>query len=72
MTETTGGHYLDTGTGPRPLTLAAQQAADGAEREAYREYIEHRPGCQACDEAAFQCEDAAALWQAYRDVRATR
>lgn len=71
MAEHTGGHHLDTGDGPQPLTLAAGNAYEGVAQAAYRAYIEHRPACDDCREgSAFQCADAAELWNAYKALRA--
>lgn len=72
MSETTGGHYLDTGAGPTPLTVASGQIVEAAGQAAYRAYLDHRPDCAACAESPFQCERASELWEAYREARSPR
>lgn len=71
MTEHTGAHFLDTGDGPKPLTLASGAVLESKVQLAYRAYIEHRPGCEQCRAGdTLQCKAADALWDAYREVRA--
>lgn len=71
MTEHTGAHYLDVGDGPKRITLAAGAAAESKIQQAYRAYIEHRPGCQECRTGdTLQCKAADKLWDAYREARA--
>lgn len=69
MAESTGGHYLDTGDGPQPITATAGRALEGAAQAAYRAYLDHRPGCPQCSVSLFICADAEALWEAYKEVR---
>jgi hypothetical protein len=69
MSETTGGHYLDTGDGPQPITAGLGRALEGAAQTAYRAYLDHRPGCQQCAQSTLQCAQAEELWEAYRTAR---
>ncbi|MFI0900487.1 hypothetical protein [Streptomyces sp. NPDC020983] len=73
MTEATGGRWLDTGNGPKPLMVAAGHIAQNGERTAYQAYLDHRPGCADCAsiESALECPEAARLWDAYRAARTT-
>ncbi|MFJ5607956.1 hypothetical protein ACIQCJ_00905 [Streptomyces sp. NPDC093221] len=69
MAERTGGDWLDTGDGPKPLAVASGIALEGRELVAYRAYVDHARECADCPQSAFQCGVAAALWRAYRKVR---
>lgn len=69
MAEPTGGHYLDTGDGPQPITATAGRALEGAAQTAYRAYLDHRPGCAQCSVSLFICPEAEELWEAYKAVR---
>ena len=70
MAERPGGHHLDTGAGPKPLTLASGAVLESKVQAAYRAYIEHRPGCGPCQSGdTLQCAAADALWDAYREAR---
>jgi hypothetical protein len=69
MTETTGGHYLDVGDGPKPISALSGNAFEGAAQTAYRAYLDHRPGCPQCRQSTFICDTAGDLWQAYKDAR---
>lgn len=60
------GHYLDTGSGPMPIAAVSGRALQGAVLTAYRVYLDHRPGCVQCRTHALICDDAAALWDAFR------
>ena len=70
MTEHTGGHYLDTGDGPMPLTGATARAIEGAARKAYRLYTDHSLACDECKRRLWNCDTGKLLWQAYRDTTA--
>lgn len=70
MTEHTGGHWLDTGDGPMPLTGAAARVFEGAALEAYRAYLGHAQSCDECKRRLLNCDAGKALWQAYRDTSA--
>jgi hypothetical protein len=70
MTEHTGGHYLDIGDGPMPLTSAAVQVIEATAREAYRTYADHSLACDECKRRLWNCETGKALWAAYRDETA--
>lgn len=70
MAESTGGHYLDTGDGPQPITATAGRALEGAAQTAYRAYLDHRPDCPQCQVSLFICADAEALWKVYKEARA--
>lgn len=71
MAESTGGHHLDTGAGPKPIALATGIALESKVQTAYRAYLDHRPGCAECQEpTTFQCPTAKRLWDEYRDIRA--
>lgn len=70
MADTTGGQPPTTGTERTPIALAAGNAHQGAVRTAYAAYVQHRPDCEACRAAAWQCDTAAALWEAFKAVRA--
>jgi hypothetical protein len=69
MTEHTGGHYYDGGSGPQPITAGLGRALEGAAQAAYRRYLDHRPGCQQCQRSTLQCDEAERLWEAYRTAR---
>lgn len=70
MSERTGGHYLDTGAGPKPLAVVSGNALESKAQMAYRAYIEHRPGCSQCLAGdTLQCAVADSLWDAYREAR---
>lgn len=69
MGERTDGWWLDTGDGPKPLAMVSGVAFEGRELAAYRAYVDHGRECEECPQAAFQCDTAAALWRAYREVR---
>jgi hypothetical protein len=69
MAERTDGHWLDTGDGPRPLRVVSGAALEGRAQAAYRAYVDHAQGCDECPKSSFQCDEAAALWQVYREVR---
>jgi len=64
-----GGHYLDTGNGPRPLAVTTARMADGAVQIAYQAYMDHRPGCSQCEHHALVCGTARELWDAYIAAR---
>lgn len=64
------GHYLDTGDGPKPLTVAAVAVQENSTQAAYRAYLDHRPGCPQCQQSTFICDEAKTLWDAYREARA--
>jgi len=66
MEQHTGGHYLDTGDGPRSITALTGRAVEGAALAAYRAYLNHRPTCVQCQTSLFICDDAKDLWDAYR------
>ena len=63
-------HYLDTGDGPKPLTVAAGNVRENDAQGAYRKYLDHRPDCVQCQASLFICETAKGLWDAYREARA--
>jgi hypothetical protein len=69
VAEHTEGPWLDTDDGPQPLAVAFGVAFEGRAQAAYRAYVNHPRDCEACQRAAFQCEEAADLWQAYREAR---
>lgn len=69
MTENTGGHYLDTGDGPKPLTILTGNALESPVSTAWRAYLDHRPHCADCMESTYRCATANALWAAYTDTR---
>jgi hypothetical protein len=70
MAERTGGHYFDTGEGPKPIALASGIAVENKVQMAYRAYIEHRPNCGECrDGDTLQCKAADGLWETYREAR---
>ena len=69
MAERTYGPWLDTGDGPQPLVVASGMAIEGKAQTAYRTYLDHMKDCPDCPQAAFQCDVAATLWQAYREIR---
>lgn len=67
-----GGHYLDTGEGPRPLTGLSGGAAllESEQRRAYQAYLNHGTGdCPDCPQSTFQCDEAARLYAVYKAVR---
>lgn len=64
------GHWLDTGDGPKALTEAAGNVRENDAQAAYREYLDHRPGCAQCQQSTFICDTAKELWDAYRAARA--
>lgn len=66
----TGGHYLDTGDGPKALTEAAGNVRENDAQAAYRTYLDHRPDCQQCQTSLFICDAAKTLWAAYLAARA--
>ena len=70
MTERTDGHWRDTGDGPTPLAVVSGNAIEGKAHRAYRAYLDHAMECEDCPRSMFQCETAAALWRAYRELRA--
>lgn len=67
--ERTGGHWLDTGDGPRRLTTAAGHMAEAQERAAWQAYLDHALVCEDCPKSAFQCDVAKELYGAYREFR---
>jgi hypothetical protein len=70
MDKPTGGHYLDTGQGPRPLTVVGGSGLlDEPQMVAYQTYLGHAKTCTECPQSAFQCAEAGRLYEAYRQVR---
>jgi hypothetical protein len=69
MGDSTGGHYRDTGNGPKPIGHLVGNALEGAAQTAYRAYLNHRPDCPQCQQTTFICDAATALWETYMDAR---
>ena len=69
MAERTDGEPLDGGDGPKPLAMVSGIMREGQAQAAYRVYVSHARDCEDCRKAAFQCDKAAALWRAYRELR---
>ena len=72
MVERTDGRGRDTGDGPKPITVVSGIIREGKAQAAYRVYLDHARDCEDCPRSPFQCEQAAALWQAYLEVRGQR
>lgn len=70
MAEHTGGHHLDTGDGPTPLSVVSGNALESKGQTAYRAYLDHRPTCEQCQTSLFICDAAKVLWEAYKEARA--
>lgn len=70
MGERTEGWRPDAGDGRKPITLASSSATESKAQVAYRAYLDHALGCEDCRQAAFECDQAAALWGEYRTARA--
>lgn len=62
-------HYLDTGDGPKALTVAAVTVQENGTQAAYRAYLDHRPDCPQCQQSTFICDAAKELWDAYKEAR---
>jgi hypothetical protein len=69
MTQTTGGHYRDTGDGPTPIGVLAGNALESRGRTAYRAYVDHSQSCDECAVRLQNCDEGKALWTAYTDAR---
>lgn len=68
--ELIGGHYFDAGNrGPRPLTsVASTGLLDEPQMVAYQTYLAHAKTCRECPQSTFQCNEAARLYEAYRQA----
>lgn len=69
MTDHAGGHWLDTGDGPKSLTDAVVNVRENGAQAAYRTYLDHRPECPQCQQSTFICDTAKGLWSAYVEAR---
>lgn len=69
MPEGTGGHWFDTGSGPRRLSALSAHIVESGATSAYRAYLDHAMECEDCPQSTFQCEAAAGLWKAYLAAR---
>jgi hypothetical protein len=70
MTQTTGGHHLDTGDGPAPLDHPVGRGIESPAITAYRAYIAHiNTACGPCQKSVRACPEANGLWAAYSDSR---
>jgi hypothetical protein len=74
----TGGHWLDTDTGPGPVLLDAPEhaeqptPAEPAERpdeKAWREHSAHRDRCTQCKVAVWRCATGDELLNAFLTAR---
>ena len=71
MAAGTGGSICrDTGNGLTSLTLIRGSAAvqNNEQMTAYQVYLAHPQTCPDCPERTFRCDEAARLYEAYRQV----
>jgi len=61
----TAWRWLDTGSGPGAMVPVRVAVADMAVRTAYAAWLDHAVSCDDC-RTSHPCDDAAALWSAYR------
>lgn len=66
-----GSICRDTGSGLTSLTLVVGAAAvqDATQMAAYQAYLAHPQTCPDCPENTVRCDEAARLYEAYRQVR---
>lgn len=69
MTDSTGGHYRDTGDGPTRLDPPTGRGAETLPHLAYSTYLGHVRGCDECQHRLHNCPDGKLLWSAYTDAR---
>lgn len=60
MSESTGGHHLDTGEGP--VQLDASEPPSRA--TVWEAYTAHRGGCHKCQTSVWRCSEGNELWNA--------
>jgi hypothetical protein len=79
MTQTTGGHWLDTGDGLTSVDPLVSEPAEAPAaptgraiehpaQAAWRGHVEHRLKCSQCSHSVFRCARGNKLWQAYLDI----